>query len=181
VNPSAGEIEQMLQEVALWAEMLGGLAVIGGILFGIVQLRLIQRQRADRAAVEVVRSMLTEHFPSSYRLLNHLPDGVSAAEIRRRGPEYEEAVFRIATVFETLGYMVYTGVVPLPVVRDLVGGVALAMWGKLDRWRTEVMEMEGQGRVVEWYEWLVHRLREVDARMPAARPAERVRNWKRPR
>lgn len=171
----------MLQEVALWAEVLGGLAVIGGIIFGVVQLRLIQRQRADRAAVEVVRSMLTEHFPSSYRLLNHLPDGATVAEVRRRGPEYEEAIFRIATVFESLGYMVFRGVVPLTVVRELVGGVAIAMWRKLETWRDEIVAMEGQGRVVEWYEWLVNRLHELDERVPTARAAVRFKNWKRPR
>jgi hypothetical protein len=170
----------MLQEVALWAEVLGGLAVIGGIIFGIAQLRLIQRQRADRAAIEVVRSMLSEHFPSSYRLLNYLPDGVTVEEIRRKGPEYEEAVFRIATVFESLGYMVFRGVVPLAVVRELVGGVALAMWRKLETWKEEVVEMEGQDRVVEWYEWLVNRLRELDDREPAARATVRFNTWKRP-
>jgi hypothetical protein len=171
----------MLQEVALWAEVLGGLAVFGGIVFGVVQLRLIQRQRADSAAVEVVRSMLSEHFPSSYRLLNHLPDGVTVAELRAMGPEYEEAVFRIGTVFESLGYMVFRGVVPLTVVRELVGGVAIAMWHKLESWKEEVVEVEGQSRVVEWYEWLVDRLRELDDQMPPARAAVRFKNWKRPR
>lgn len=171
----------MLTEVALWAEILGGLAVFGGIVFGVAQLRLIQQQRADRAAVEVVRSMLSEHFPSSYRLLNHLPDGVTVADVRKKGPEYEEAIFRIGTVFESLGYMVFRGVVPLVVVRELVGGVALAMWRKLDTWRQEVAAMEGQGRVVEWYEWLVHRLEELEREAPGERAAVRFARWKRAR
>lgn len=60
----------MLSEVSMWAEVLGGLAVIGGVLYGIVQLGQYRRQRAEQAATEVMRAMLSEHFPSAYRLLN---------------------------------------------------------------------------------------------------------------
>lgn len=167
----------MLEQVALWAEILGGLAVIGGIIFGVAQLRLFQRQRADRAAVEVMRSMLSEHFPSAYRLLNHLPDGVSVAEVREMGPEYEDAVFAIATVFETLGFMVYEGVIPLRVVRELVGGVALAMWRKVGPYAAELAESEDQARLVEWYEWLVDRLEELEDELPPGRASARFADW----
>lgn len=171
----------MLQEIALWAEVLGGLAVVGGVVFGVVQLLLYRRERADRAAIEVVRSMLTEHFPASYRLLNHLPDGVTVAEVRARDPEYEQAIFAIATVFETLGFMVYRGVVPLTVVRELVGGVALAMWRKLEVYWREIAEQEGQARLVEWYEWLVHRLEALESTRPLERASARFREWTGPR
>ncbi len=35
---------------------------------------------------------------------------MTVAEVRKKGPEYEEAIFAIATVFETLGFMVFKGV-----------------------------------------------------------------------
>ncbi len=164
----------MLAEVAMWAEILGGAAVIGGILFGLVQLRMYSKERADRAAIEVVRSMLSEHFPSAYRLLSHLTDGLSVAEVRRRGPEYEEADFSIATVCETLGFMVFKGVVPLDVAYSLVGGVALTMWRKLETYAEEVGNADGQVRIMEWFEWLVRRLEEVEAVQPVQRAPRKV-------
>ena len=172
-------VEQtMLQEVAMWAEVLGGIAVIGGVIFGIVQLRLFQRERSERAAIEVMRSMLSEHFPSAYRLLNHLPDGATVAEVREKGSEYEEAIFAIATVFETLGFMVFKGVIPLMVVRELVGGVALSMWRKVGPYAVEVAASEDQSRLVEWYEWLVNRLEELEGRLPNERASSRFARWR---
>jgi len=168
----------MLQELALWADVLGGLAVIGGVIFGAVQLQLYRRERGDRAAVEVMRSMMSEHFPPAYRLLNHLPDGVTVAEVRERGPEYEEAIFSIGTVFETLGYLVYTRVIPLAVVRELAGGAAVALWRKIGPYFAEVAETEDQGRLVEWYEWLVRRLEEEEKRLPRGRASERFTRWR---
>jgi hypothetical protein len=168
----------MLQEVALWAEVLGGLAVIGGVIFGIAQLRLFKRERADRAAIEVVRSMLSEHFPSSYRLLNHLPDGLTVEEVRKNGPEYEEAVFRISSVFETLGFKVFRGMVPLETAHHLVGGVTVAMWRKLERYMAEMAEAEDQGRLGEWFEWLVNRLEEFQENLPPQRASVRFERWK---
>jgi len=168
----------VLEEVALWAEVLGGLAVIGGVIFGVVQLYHFRRERADRAAVEVMRSMLSEHFPSAYRLLNHLPDGISVAEVRERGEDYEDAIFAIATVFETLGFLVFKRVIPLPVVRDLVGGVAIAMWRKIGPYAAELGEQEDQGRLVEWYEWLVLRLEEQEGGLPTERASQRFARWR---
>ena len=168
----------MLEYVALWAEVLGGAAVIGGVIFGLAQLRLYHRERQDRAAIEVVRSMLSQHFPSSYRLMTHLPDGVTLAQVRAKGPQYEEAVFAMATVFETLGFMVYRGVVSLDVARNLIGGVCVSMWRKLETYLREVSRTEGQERVVEWWEWLVDRLEEHDRGLPRGRASERFRDWK---
>ncbi len=168
----------MIEQVALWAEILGGAAVIGGILFGLVQLRLLRRQRTEQAAVEVVRSMLTSHFPVGYRLLNHLPDGVSVAEVRAKGSEYEDAIFSIATVFETLGYLVYRRIVPLDVARELVGGVAVALWRKVGPYAAELGAMEGQERLVEWYEWLVHQLEARDASFASGRASDRFALWR---
>lgn len=98
--------------------------------------------------------------------------------MRENGPEYEDAVFRIATVFETLGYMVYKRVIPLHVVRELAGGVAVALWAKVGPYATEVAEAEDQSRIVEWYEWLVDRLLELEATLPMGRASVRFSDWK---
>lgn len=152
--------------------------MIGGILFGIVQLRMFKRERSDRAAIEVVRSMLSEHFPSSYCLLNHLPDGLTVAEVRERESEYEEAIFRISSVFEALGFMVYKGVVPLDVAHNLAGGVTVAMWRKLKRYMAEIADTEDQGRLGEWFEWLANRLEDFEERLPSQRASVRFKGWR---
>jgi hypothetical protein len=144
----------------------------------VVQLRLYRRQREDAAAVEVMRSMLSEHFPTSYRLLNHVPDGATVAEIRAMEPKYEEAVFAIATVFETLGFMVHQRVIPLRVVRELAGGVAVALWRKVGPYAAELAEAEDQSRLAEWYEWLVLQLEDPRGGRLAERAATRFPNWR---
>lgn len=162
--------------LATLAEILGGLAVIGGVVFGVVQIRQYRRQRVDSAAIELMRSMLTDHFIRTYRMLYALPDGLSVSEFREMGQEYEDAAFSIGTVFESLGYMVFRGVVPLDLVSDLIGGVATGLWRKVEKYFEEIRVQQGQPLIVEWYQWLVERLEESGS--VSRRPAfERFAGW----
>ncbi len=63
------------------------------------------------------------------------------------------------------------------VVRELVGGVALAMWRKVGLYAVEVAASEDQSRLVEWYEWLVNRLEELEGSLPNERASSRFARW----
>lgn len=158
-----------LQTLANLAEIVGGAAVVGGVLFAIWQIRQYREQRRDVAAIEIVRSLQSREFIEAFRLLSRVPDGVGLQALRERGQEYEDAAIMIGAMGETIGYIVYRGVAPLESIREQAGGLLLVMWRKLHVWAEDVRTEQGYERWVEWWEWLAAKLEEHE-REPALPP-----------
>jgi hypothetical protein len=48
-----------------------------------------------------------------------LPKDATAAELRRRGPDVEDAALALGVRFEALGLLIFRGIMPLSVVETL--------------------------------------------------------------
>jgi len=153
-----------MNRVVQVAQIVAPVIVSGGIVLGIVQLREFQRQRRAAAAVELVHSFRNAEFNKALRLLWAIPDGETAAAIRGRGHELEEAAILIGTTLEVVGVLVYRRVVPIEIVDDLMGDAIVGFWPKLRDW-VEVMRREQEREsVYEWFQWLVERLESRERR-----------------
>jgi hypothetical protein len=169
----------MLDTLANIAQVLGALAVVAAIAFGLAQIRQFRQQRRDAVAVELMRSIQDAEFTRSLRLLLTLPKNLSADEFRALGPAVEDATWALCAKYETLGYLVYRGIMPIELVEELVGGVGCHLWARLYPWATAMRAEQGQPLLLEWFEWLTDRLNERDR--PQAVPAyQRLRNWRPP-
>ena len=133
-----------LATLANLAEILGALTIVGGAIFGVLQMREFRAQRRQAAAVELNRSFHEPGFASAVALLRSLPDGVGAKELRARGPEYEQAAVTVTTTFETIAYMVFRELASFSMVQELAGGMILTMWRKLEGWAADVREEQSQ-------------------------------------
>jgi hypothetical protein len=71
--------------------------------------------------------------------------------------------------YETIGLPVYPGVVPIKIVEELVGGVAVTIWRRLYPWVKSIREEQSADFVFEWFQWLFERLQDRgrDVRDPA--------------
>lgn len=165
-----------LQTLANLAQVIGVAAVIAAIGFGIVQMRQYRQQRRDAVAVELMRSIQDTEFTRSFRILLTLPEGSTAEEIRARGPAVEDAAVALVSKYETLGYLVYRGIMPLEMVEELVGGVGVHFWKLLQPWAIALRQERNQPLMFEWFQWLAERLEERGR--PAQSPAfERHAGW----
>jgi hypothetical protein len=167
-----------LNMLANFADIVSCAAVVGGAAFAVVQLREYRTQRRENAAAELVRSFYNPEFVRSVRLIRPLPDGCTAAELRAKGTEYEEAAILISFAYETMGLLVFRGVTPFSIVEELTGGLAVLMWRKLERWQEDVRVESAQESWAEWFQWLVERL-EAHAREKKQKPAyEAFSGWR---
>jgi hypothetical protein len=172
----------MLNTLASLGEFLGGMAVIGGVIFAVIQVRHHRQRRRDAGAIELVHVVLSTHFLEAFRLMGSVPDGISATELRAKGGEYEAAALSIFLLYETIGLLVFRYVAPFHVVRELTGGAAVAMWRKLSTYFEEIREERSHERIAEWFQWLAERLEEEEARAPIEPAHKRFAEWKpRPR
>jgi len=71
-----------LQTLANLAEIAGGIAIISGGVFAVVQLREFREQRRQAVAVELVRTFSEIEHANAVNLIQQLPDAVSAEQLR---------------------------------------------------------------------------------------------------
>lgn len=144
-------------DVATVANVATSVAVIVAVVFGLTELRRGARERRERAAVEVVRSVQThESFRAVGRILN-LPDDADP-ELIRSDPALFEAAMLVYFACEMLGSIVFERVVELHMLDRMVGGWVRATWVRLRRWIEFERTQDRNPNVGEWWQWLYEQL-----------------------
>jgi hypothetical protein len=143
-----------LSDWANIAELAGAITILGGLVFGAIQIREFRRQRTDAVTSELMRSFYDSELSEAVALLQPLADGLSAAEYRALGPAYLTATFKIAITFETMGLLVYRRIAAFDLVLELCGGLVQVQWRKLERYVNDTREDQAQPSFAEWFEWL---------------------------
>ncbi len=159
------------------AEVVGVIIVIGGLAFGIIQLQQLRLQRRTHAAIEVARSFQDAQFARALRIVLSLPCGLSAKELRERGTEYEDAAMLVSLTVESVGLMVHRRMVSLQMVWELMGGVLLGAWVRLQGWTEGVREEQGRDKFNEWMQWLAQQLDRHKAQRDVEPVYRRYDNW----
>jgi hypothetical protein len=167
----------LLNTLASLGEFLGGLAVIGGVIFAVIQIRHYRQQRRDSAALTLMQTLQSRPFMVSFRLLGSVRDGITAQELRAQGAEYEEAAIAMVSIYETIGLAVYRDIAHFDLVWELTGGVIVTMWRKLGVWASEVRRERNHERYAEWFQWLAERIEEHEARQASQPAHKRPAHW----
>jgi hypothetical protein len=167
-----------LSFVADVSQIVGTLLVIGGAVFGLVQLNEYRGQRRDTVAVEIVRSFQDAEFSHSLGLIRDLPDGITLADMRARDTMYQLAAMKVATYYESVGLLMFRRIVPFSIVRELTGGICVVAWRKLEVWTREVRTEQSHDSFAEWFQWLAERLGEQDDDKNANPAYRRYADWR---
>lgn len=168
-----------LQTLANLAQIIGATAVVTAIGFGLVQIRQFRVQRRDAAAAELVRSFQDTQFTQAFRLVTTLPLNATAEQLRAGGAAMEDAALSIGMRYESVGLLVFRGIMPLSIVGQLTGGVAIELWSKMRAWAAHVREEKSRPHFFEWFQWLVEQL-EKRGRRDEPPAYTQHRNWQAP-
>ncbi len=161
-----------LSRIADMAEILGAVIVIGGLFFAVLQMRQIRQQRRELAAIELFRFFGNPNFAEAYQTILHMPDGVSAGDMRSEHNDLEDAAMLIGTTMENIGVMTFQRIVPFVVVNNLIGTSAPVLWRKLEIYAKDLREELGEDTAFEWFQWLAERLEQYNT--DGANPAYRA-------
>lgn len=143
-----------VETIANYAEIIGACTILTAVIFGLSQNRLQRALQENRMATQLTQTFMEESLAIAVAKLRSLPDGISAAELRALGPEYEQAAIRVTMSFETMGLLVYRGFAERDLVLDLAGGIMGVMWRKLYVWQMALRDEQQQPSWAEWFEWL---------------------------
>ncbi len=141
-------------------EVATAVAVVIGIVFGLIQLRQAVRNRRDYAAVDIVRTVQTQEVRMAVRLVFDLPEN-AAPESIRNDPALLAAALAVDSACEMWGCMVFEGVVDHRVLDRMVGGWVRGTWIRLRVWVESEREEARNVNVGEWWQWL-YELLEAD-------------------
>jgi hypothetical protein len=144
-------------DVNTLANLVTTIAVVIGVGFGLVEIRRAGRDRRDRAAVEVVRSVQTQDIQRAVGMIMNLPDDADP-ELIRRDPVMLDAAMLAYFACEMFGTFVFEGVVELHTLDRMVGGWVRSTWMRLRKW---IISERIQNRNVnegEWWQWLYEQL-----------------------
>ncbi|MDH3989056.1 MAG: hypothetical protein OEV34_08005 [Gammaproteobacteria bacterium] len=167
--------ELTLEKFAAIAEVIGMLTIVSGLIFGIFQLRAHRMQQRNIVASGLAKTFYNPEFAKALVLLQHLPDGASAEDIHKAGPEYEYAAVVVCTSFETMGLLIYRKIAQFDLVMDLAGGVSASMFRKLQNWIEHKRESQNQPSWAEWFEWMARLAEKYKDEHKLTK--EQVANW----
>lgn len=158
------------------AEIIGASSIVTGLIVGWIQIRHLRNQQRDAVAINLAQTFYNRDLAKAISLLQPLPDGISLAELRALGEDYEQAAITVATSFETMGLLVYKRIAPMDLVLDLAGGIVSTMCKKLRQWAQDLRAEQQQPSWGEWFEWLGDQALSSKAKTEPAHI--RHRHWK---
>lgn len=165
-----------IEQLGALAEIIGACTILTGLIFGAYQIRAHRVEQRNAIATELTSTFYNAELARAVLLLQQLPDGATADQLRAQGLEYEDAAIIVCTSFETMGLLVYRKIAPFDLVMDLAGGMVASMYRKLDGWVVAKQIEQNQPSWAEWFVWLAQRA-EKYKHSPAA-SAGPVSGWR---
>ena len=110
---------ERIQLLASLAEIFGGVAVVFGIIFGLVEFRRYKSDVQREAAVALARSFQTQEFVAAIRFVLELPEPICLSHYKSLPENKKDLVWLIFGSMETIGIRVSRGDLPIQLVDEL--------------------------------------------------------------
>jgi len=132
-----------------WLSLISTIAIVMALVFAGVQVREANKARRDQAAVALLQSAQGDTWTRSMDTISRIPAGLDAAQVDAQGEAATAALVDFAVRVETIGYMVFSRMVSLELVDDLLGGVVLMFWNRAKDWTAPERARTGKGGIVD--------------------------------
>lgn len=166
-------------DISTIANVATAITVLTGVIFGWFEVRHLRREREDRAAFELLHTMLTSEWLRSAVLVDSVPDDVAPA-ILEENEKLLAAFHSIGLILEAVGYAVFARMVPLSMVDDMMGGVVRVTWRKMQNYIGHDRARSGSQKGWEWFQWLYEQLERNSTSKTSLRKGafEAHRDWR---
>ncbi|HYK99329.1 MAG TPA: hypothetical protein VEU77_13150 [Candidatus Acidoferrales bacterium] len=140
-------------DLSLALQIITTLTVVGGFIFGAINLRQYGRERDERAALAAVNALAVDSASHMRRVLT-TPVDRPFTDLVASDRALEESAGILCAQYEQLGYLVYRRMVTLSMIDDTVGGSIRASWPRLRPWIEAGRTRAVNPYLEEWFEWL---------------------------
>ena len=165
---------ERIQLLANLSEIFGGIAVIFGITFGVLEFRRYKTDVQREAAVTLARSFQTQEFVAAIRFVLELSEPMDIHQYKSLPEDKKDLLWLLFGSMETIGIRVAREDLPIELVDELYSIPTVEGWRKLsplvEDWREEL----GSPQTWEWYQWLHERMCERHKKSPRIPAHERA-------
>lgn len=147
-----------MEQLATVLNILSTITLIGALIFAGLQVRTANRVRAEQAALAIVSAVQSEGWTHAVSMVTRIPPDLTAEGIDALGPEMRHAIEDYGVRIETIGYMVFRGIVALDTVEQLLGGIISLFWSRVRTWVEHDRAETTSPRQYEWVQWLAEQL-----------------------
>ena len=169
----------MLDILASLGEFLGGLAVIGGVVYAVIQVRQFRAAKEREISLELLHSFQTPDFVQALLAVYDMPEGLDSKDkiVAHLGDKLH-LVYAMMTTWESLGVLVFRGELSLDLVDDFFSGPITISWRKLEPYIRDERKEQHRETIEEWFEWLNGRLCERESNGPPIPAHIAHKDWK---
>jgi hypothetical protein len=171
------QVEGLAMNADLALQAIETVAVVVGVVFGLIQLRQLRFQREIQAGIELLHPLQAPQMAEAVMTIHVLPDGLTGEQLHQKLADRFGSIMGVLALFESLGPVIARGHVPIEMYADSYRGVTVICWRKMQPY-IEERRRQGWPNLFEWLQWLAERMEErtdLAADLPAF---ERFRNWK---
>jgi hypothetical protein len=165
-------------DIGIVAEVISALALIGGIIFAVVQLSHMRAARRREAALELLHSFQTPAFSQALLIIWNLPIGLGKEELEERLGEDMGLVVSLMATWESIGALVFRRELDFSMVDEFFSGPITVSWRALEQYVREQRERIGRATAAEWFQWLAEQIVEHESSAPPVPAYEAHRNWR---
>lgn len=152
-------------------------AVTAGVIFGLIQLRQLRKQRDSQAGIELLRPLQSPGNAEATMRLYALPDDLDGNEFQKRLGSDFGPVLGVLDMFESLGPLVARGHVPIEMYSEFYRRITILSWRKARRYILE-QRTNGWPNFYEWLQRLAERMEERDAVVDDLPAFQRFSGWR---
>ena len=140
-----------------WLGLISTFAIVIALVFAGVQVRQANHARRDQAGVALLQSAQGDSWTHSMDTVSRIPVGLEPSHLSESDTA---ALVDFAVRLESIGYMVFSRLVSLDMVNDLLGGVILMFWARAEKWVERERARTGNAKLFEWCQWIADRVEE---------------------
>jgi hypothetical protein len=158
--------------------LVSTLAIVVGLYFAGIQLRILNKQREGDAATQMLHSFQTPEFHEAVSILVDLPEGLSKREIEERLGDKMTCMRVLFGTFESLGILIFRREININLVEDFFSGVIILTGKKFKNYIKEVRELSNRPTYYEWMQWMYEHVEKRESKTPAVPAYIEFQNWK---
>jgi len=158
--------------------LISTFAIVVGLLFAGVQLRILNKQRSRESALQLLHSIQTPDFPEAVNILVDLPEGLSKKEIEERLGDKIKCVLAMLGTFESLGILIFRREIDINLVEDFFSGPIILTGEKFKNYTKDVRELSNRPTYYEWMQWMYEQIEKRESKTPAVPAYIEYRTWK---
>lgn len=143
-------------------QMIEALAVVGALIFALVQVKQYRRRQVRESAMELLHSFQTPDFAKALMLVYNMPLDLTKRQIEQHLGADMHLVYAMTTTWESIGVLVHRGELSLYLVEDFFSGPVQISWQKLKNYVIGEREEQSRETIGEWFQWLAERIGDLE-------------------